>query len=105
MLTGDPEHGHVRRLGQALARRISILFLTVITVTIVSAALMRVAPGFGMDERQLDLRLSNERVAGLQQENQSPGISSEFEEFPRRSSARKLGRIAFAASADPGIVR
>jgi peptide/nickel transport system permease protein len=53
----------------------------VITVTIFSAALLRLAPGIGMDERQFDLRLSNDRVAGLQHENQSPGIFSELRNF------------------------
>jgi len=72
-LTGIPEHNRLGRLGRAVARRVSILLLLVITVTILSAVLVRLAPGFGMDESQLDLRLSNDSVASVRTELESPG--------------------------------
>ena len=74
MLPGASEHSRIRRLSAALTRRLSILFLIVITVTVLSIVLVRLAPGLGMDERQLDLRLGNQGVAGVQAENHSPGV-------------------------------
>jgi peptide/nickel transport system permease protein len=74
-LPDAPEHGRIRRLSTALTRRLSMLFLIVITVTILSAALVRLAPGLGMDERQFDLRLGNAADnQGLQARIRSPGI-------------------------------
>ena len=44
-------------LWRALFRRLVCLALTVLLAAFSAAALVRLAPGFGMDERQLDLRL------------------------------------------------
>jgi len=42
-----------------------LLLLTVAVAAVLSTLLVRLAPGFGMDERQLDLRLSERSVAAI----------------------------------------
>jgi peptide/nickel transport system permease protein len=55
----------MRDFAQLAARRILLLALTVAAAVLLSTALVRLAPGFGMDERQLDPRLSESSVAAL----------------------------------------
>ena len=45
---------------RAIAVRILLAVVTVIAGVFLSAVLVRYAPGFGADERQLDARLSSE---------------------------------------------
>jgi peptide/nickel transport system permease protein len=56
-------------LGRAVGRRLLCLLLTVLLAAIGGAALIRLAPGFGMDERQLDTRLSDGSIRSLQAES------------------------------------
>jgi len=48
--------------------------LTVVASVVLGAALVRLAPGFGMDERQMDLRLNEESLAAMRAQGQSTGI-------------------------------
>jgi len=56
-------------LWRAALRRLLCLALTILLAAFLAAALVRVAPGFGMDERQLDSRLSDSSVQAMQAEN------------------------------------
>jgi peptide/nickel transport system permease protein len=47
--------------------------LTVLLAAFLAAALVRVAPGFGMDERQLDPRLSDSSIRAIEAENARNG--------------------------------
>jgi len=51
----------------AAGRRLFLLLLTVVGAAVLSILLIHLAPGFGIDERQLDLRLSESSVAALSQ--------------------------------------
>jgi ABC-type dipeptide/oligopeptide/nickel transport system permease component len=62
----------------AAARRISMLLLTIAVSALVSGALVRLAPGLGMDERQLDLRLSEESIAAVRAHADPPGVIAGF---------------------------
>jgi peptide/nickel transport system permease protein len=59
----------------AAARRLSMLLLTVAASALVSGALVRMAPGFGTDDRQLDLRLSEESIAVVRSQTGSPLVA------------------------------
>jgi peptide/nickel transport system permease protein len=66
----DPEAGAARRwFWHAALRRLACLALTVFLAAFLAAALVRVAPGFGMDERQLDGRLSQSSIRAIEEEN------------------------------------
>jgi peptide/nickel transport system permease protein len=56
-------------LWRAAARRVLCLVLTVFLAALLAAALVRLAPGFGMDERQLDTRLSERSIRAIQAEH------------------------------------
>ena len=51
---------------RAAARRLVCLAATVLLAAFLAAALVRLAPGFGMDERQLDARLSDSSIRAIQ---------------------------------------
>ena len=53
---------------RAASRRVACLALTILLAAFVAAALVRLAPGFGMDERQLDARLSGDSIRAIQAE-------------------------------------
>ena len=53
---------------RAASRRLACLALTILLAAFLSAALVRLAPGFGMDERQLDARLSSDSIRAIQAE-------------------------------------
>jgi len=53
---------------RAAGRRLGYLLLIVLSAALLAAALMRLAPGFGMDERQLDSRLSAGSLEAIQAE-------------------------------------
>jgi peptide/nickel transport system permease protein len=55
----------MREFANMAARRLLLLLLTVAAVAVLSTLLVRLAPGFGMDERQLDLRLTERSVAAI----------------------------------------
>src|SRR5271169_3872534 len=52
-------------MGKAIVRRLLLVAITIVAGGFISAALARYAPGFGMDERQLDPRLSNESIEAI----------------------------------------
>ncbi|HYW42572.1 MAG TPA: ABC transporter permease [Bryobacteraceae bacterium] len=70
-------HSVLGRLAGAVARRFGALLLTVLAAAFLSAALMRLAPGYGMDERQLDPRLSEDSIAAVRARD-DPGLVSGF---------------------------
>jgi peptide/nickel transport system permease protein len=55
----------MREFAGAAARRLLLLVLTVMCAGAFSFLLVRLAPGFGVDDRRLDLRLSENSVAAL----------------------------------------
>ncbi len=55
------------RLGKHVAR----ILLTVLLGGILGATLLRVAPGFGVDEEELDSRLNDQSIRALRQEQQT----------------------------------
>jgi len=69
------------KLAAAAARRLSALLLTVVASVVLGTALVRLAPGFGMDERQMDLRLSEESVAAIRAQGQSTSILTACREY------------------------
>jgi peptide/nickel transport system permease protein len=52
-------------MGKAIVRRRLLVAITIVAGGFIFAALVRYAPGFGMDERQLDPRLSNESIEAI----------------------------------------
>lgn len=58
-----------RSLWRAVLRRLLCLALTVFLAAFLGAALVRIAPGFGMDERQLDARLSDSSLQAIRHES------------------------------------
>ena len=52
-------------MGMSIVRRLWLAGMTVMLGALVSATLVRYAPGFGTDERQLDARLSSESLAAI----------------------------------------
>jgi peptide/nickel transport system permease protein len=69
-MTGHRESGGFRRpFWPAALRRLLSLALTVLLAAFLAAALVRVAPGFGMDERLLDPRLSDSSIRAIEAEN------------------------------------
>jgi len=57
----------VREFIRMAGRRLLLLLLTVSGAALLSILLARLAPGFGMEERQLDLRLSERSVAAMRE--------------------------------------
>jgi ABC-type dipeptide/oligopeptide/nickel transport system permease component len=64
----------MREFARMAARRLLLLLLTVAGAAVLSTVLVRLAPGFGMDERQLDLRLSEGSVAAIQIDAAAPNL-------------------------------
>jgi len=54
-----------------LLRHLLTLFLTLLLGGLLGATLVRLAPGFGVDERELDTRLSEQSIQALQQSHTS----------------------------------
>lgn len=50
-------------------RRLLCLSLTILLAAFLAAALVRLSPGFGMDERRLDARLSDSSIRAIDSEN------------------------------------
>ena len=61
-----------------MAGRAAVLLATVLMAAFLSAALVRMAPGFGVDERQWDPRLSESSIASIQARSAPPGFLSGF---------------------------
>jgi len=50
----------------SILRRLMLVVFTIVIGGLISATLVRYAPGFGTDERQLDTRLSSESIQAIQ---------------------------------------
>ncbi len=53
----------------AILRRLMLAAMTVVAGGLIAATLVRYAPGFGTDERQLDARLSNDSIQAIRTAN------------------------------------
>ena len=53
-------------MGSSILRRLVLVVITILEGGLVSATLVRYAPGFGADERQLDARLSSDSIQAIQ---------------------------------------
>ena len=60
-------------LVRSVARRLLLLALTVAGAAVLATALVRLAPGFGMDERQLDLRFNERSMDAARAEGAASG--------------------------------
>jgi peptide/nickel transport system permease protein len=56
-------------MGSSILRRLVLVVITILEGGLVSATLVRYAPGFGADERQLDARLSSDSIQAIQNAN------------------------------------
>src|SRR5271157_4469734 len=56
-------------MGSSILRRLLLVVITILEGGLVSATLVRYAPGFGADERQLDARLSGDSIKAIQNAN------------------------------------
>ena len=56
-------------MGGSILRRLVLVVITILEGGLVSATLVRYAPGFGADERQLDARLSSDSMQAIQHAN------------------------------------
>ena len=56
-------------MGSSILRRLLLVVITVVEGGLVSATMVRYAPGFGADERQLDARLSSNSIQAIQNAN------------------------------------
>lgn len=69
-MTHHDESGAARpSFWRAAFRRLLCLALTILLAAFLAAALVRVAPGFGVDERRLDARLSETSIRAIEAEN------------------------------------
>jgi peptide/nickel transport system permease protein len=76
----------------AILRRLVLAGLTVVLGGLVSATLVRYAPGFGTDERQLDARLSSDSLMAIENETaQQRRIVPYYFRFFRRALRGDLG--------------
>jgi peptide/nickel transport system permease protein len=53
----------------AILRRLTLAAMTIVAGGLISAMLVRYAPGFGTDERQLDARLSSDSIQAIRNAN------------------------------------
>lgn len=56
-------------MGSSILRRLVLVIITILEGGLVSATLVRYAPGFGADERQLDARLSSGSIQAIHNAN------------------------------------
>ena len=76
----------------SLLRRLLLAAMTVLAGGLISATLARYAPGFGMDERQLDARLSSASLEALRQTTaEERGIVSYYVKALGRAVRGDLG--------------
>ena len=77
---------------RAIAVRILLAVVTVIAGVFLSAVLVRYAPGFGADERQLDARLNSESIQSIRQQSaKERDVASYFVQVMRRLLHGDLG--------------
>jgi peptide/nickel transport system permease protein len=82
-------HSRLRRLASRLAVWTAVLLLS----GLLAGTLVRLAPGFGMDERLLDARLSGESREAIEREGQvRSNILAYYREYLRRLARGDLGQ-------------
>lgn len=86
--------------GQRLLRSACMRLLTVVAVVVIAgvacATLVRFAPGFGVDERELDSRLTNESISVLKAQNNQDHDVARF--YWRYLAGLAHGRLGEARS-------
>jgi peptide/nickel transport system permease protein len=65
--------------------------VSLLVIGLATTCLLRFAPGFGVDERELDTRLSNESIEELRKSAGSQDIFTSYYQFLRKAAARDLG--------------
>jgi len=79
-------------LWRTLAKRLIMAVIVILVGGFLSAVLVRYAPGFGTDERQLDARLSAESLQAIRDESSAErGIASYYVEWLRKMLRGGLG--------------
>jgi len=77
---------------RTLVRRVLLALLTIVAGGFLSATLVRYAPGFGSDERQLDSRLSHESLVIIRHETSAQGnVVAYYAGYLRRMAHGDLG--------------
>src|SRR5438105_10359014 len=56
-----------RALARRIARRLALFLAIAVISTFITAALIRLAPGYGVDEEELDSRLSHQSIQSLRE--------------------------------------
>jgi peptide/nickel transport system permease protein len=69
------------RLAAAVFRRLSLLVFTVLVAGLFASVLVRLAPGVGFDERQMDLRLTSDSLAALDSGARTGGVLADFRQY------------------------
>jgi peptide/nickel transport system permease protein len=79
-------------MGVTILRRLLLAGMTVLFGGLISATLVRYAPGFGTDERQLDARLSSESLAAIRNESlKERRVIPYYCNYFRRAAHRDFG--------------
>lgn len=66
----------MRRVFAALGRLLLMMILTMSAGALLTSVLLRLAPGSGVDERQMDLRLNEQSIAAIQSDKRPPPVWS-----------------------------
>jgi peptide/nickel transport system permease protein len=74
-----------------LAKHALKLLLTLLLGGLLAATLVRFAPGFGMDEEQLDIRLSNQSIAALRHQQPQENLALFYLHYCERVLHGDLG--------------
>jgi peptide/nickel transport system permease protein len=81
------------KLGLDIASRLLTIALTVVAGTLLTATMVRLAPGFDVDVRQLDSRLSHESREALRGErSRNADVLGYYGDFLRNASHGDFGR-------------
>jgi peptide/nickel transport system permease protein len=81
---------------RATTQRLACFVLTVFLAALLAASLVRIAPGFGMDERQFDLRLSEGSIEAIAADHHRSGGTLVF--FARYLSGLAQGDLGHSVS-------
>src|SRR5271157_1394690 len=76
----------------SILRRLLLVVITIVEGGLVSATMVRYAPGFGADERQLDARLSSDSIQSIRNANaEERNVAAYFVGCVRRTLHGDLG--------------
>lgn len=67
------------------------LFLMLVILGFVATSIVRLAPGYGADERELDSRLSNESIDAFRKSREPSNLVAGYLAFLKRATAGDLG--------------